>query len=182
MVCGGCVYKLAKRLVKNHPRSLDWIHAVTLAYKGVERAEQRKCLDGKNCPPPSYDYRVICYELVEEGGTCECTYLFETCIVSLNNCTCTSCPDIDPTHSNNHLVSDECITNPVCGEPEACPCGWGSCLGYCYYDCDEDFEWDGDDCVPVAPPPEKPLINKPLVNPTLINPPIVRTVPFSTRR
>jgi len=41
MVCRSCVFKLAKRLVKNHPR-LDWIDALTRAYKGVEHAETRR--------------------------------------------------------------------------------------------------------------------------------------------
>jgi hypothetical protein len=42
MACNSCVEKLARRLVEHHGAKLDWIRALELAERGVERAESRK--------------------------------------------------------------------------------------------------------------------------------------------
>lgn len=82
-------------------------------------------------------------------------YVSDTCSTKMTGCACLYCDD---------EMTKHCIGG-------ACTCG---CAGLCYYDCVEGYEWNGEACVPIVPPPAKPLINKPLVNPTLINPPIIR--------
>ena len=147
MACGGCVEKLALRLVRNH--RLDWIDALVRAEKGIKRYENRTVHgEGIKIGNPS-DYTQPCVA----GGSLGCSAGDEcydkTDCWDTRNCTC-SCPDPLP---NSHYVSDECVTSG-----QGCSCVFSTCSGVgqctclfsCYYDCNEGFEWDGEACVEVV--------------------------------
>ena len=175
MVCGDCIQKLAIRLARNH--KLDFIDALTRAYKGIERHERElgiqtpestpsspKVMPGKGNPT---DYTQSC-----ESGTCTtivagCTKAGNYCDTHTDcdngSCACSgdcACPDPLP---NSHQVSgctQSCIPYGICGY---CFVQWHVCVpscacdycasGSCGYDCDEGFEWNGEACVaPVEAP------------------------------
>jgi len=144
----------------NH--KVDWIRALELAEKGVERVEQRrgpqqpKIISGGGNPS---DYSQQCNNC---GKICGC-YLVEECSVS-TDCqdvyTCSGlscCPDPLP---NSHQVANYC-TDVLPGY--ACSCRRGvcsgacSCNGYgtCTYDCDPPHVWDPilEECVLPAKQP-----------------------------
>lgn len=148
MVCGACVFKLALRLVRNH--KLDWIHALTRAYNGIERYESGQVKQSRVLKGNPSDYTLLCVP----GGSCSCHVTgrppMQWCTPDLPSaCTCV-CPDPLP---NSHWVSGTCPGEPGynCGSPTSCPCTclcpWGDT---CAYDCDEGYEWDGEACVSIA--------------------------------
>jgi len=150
LVCGGCVKKLAFKLLKHHS-NLDLIRAFELAEKGVERVEAKRKV---NVSASSRWKRVI-YEGFNPdygqsctvGGYCYCIYSVaqRRCLGTDNSCSC-SCPDALP---NSHYVSDTCARVATCSSPPGCGCDC-SCSGGCSYDCDEGYEWNGEECVEIT--------------------------------
>lgn len=153
MVCWGCVQKLASKLVSHHPK-LNWIRALELAEKGVERVEQRRII--KTGDGIHDDYTQTCNNC---GKFCDCSVGFPCDVAAeceyIGTCSGLSCcPSPLP---NSHQVSNNCgnvypsfacrCRNYFCAG--RCTCH-GS--GSCGYDCDEGYEWDGEACKPVAPP------------------------------
>ena len=164
MVCGDCIDKLARRLAHNN--DLDLIDALTRAYKGLLRYEERvktedpetpRILPGSGNPT---DYTQSC-----DIGTCTtdnsaCTKAGDPCLQHIDcdngSCACSgscACPDPLP---NSHQVSSctqSCIPYGICGY---CFVQWGICVPTCYcaycpagscgYDCDEGYEWTGSEC------------------------------------
>lgn len=154
MVCGGCVQKLAARLVENH--KLDWIHALTLAYKGMERVSHRvkKGVEGKD------DYTQDCVGSTPSHpqycGSQTCRFREPVYCMPASYCTGTcTCPD--PSDPHSHQVRDGCSCDDCCVNyglacPEGCAC---LCNGTCGYDCDDGYVWDPvlEECVLSAKKP-----------------------------
>lgn len=161
MVCSDCIAKLAMRLVQNHTR-LDLILAFELAEKALDRTEKRlsteKLTEKQKIRTVTNeeekalgfdpDYSQDCIA----GGTCicYCDMAEGLCYIQANLCSC-SCPDPLP---NSSYVSDTCYPAAMCGSCPRCPCTC-TCTGLCYYDCDENYEWDPilEECVLVAKHP-----------------------------
>jgi len=153
MVCGGCVDKLAFKLMRHH--KIDMVRAYELAEKGVERAEHRTEVKPQiiSLGNPS-DYSQNCNNC---GKMCDC-YKVEICAVSTDcqdvyTCSGLSCCPNPLPHS--HQVADNC-TNV--SPSYACRCGRGNCSGNCNcsphgsctYDCDEGYVWNGEACVEIG--------------------------------
>lgn len=155
MTCGGCVDKLAFKLVKHH-KHLGLIRAFELAEKAVERVEHRKVGVGvvgkddytQDCvgaTHPDYCGTQMCLPREPLGCT----------IRSACSGTC-DCPD---PLENSHQVTDGCDCEDCCPNyaiwncPEGCNC---PCVGTCGYDCDDGYEWNPvtEQCEFIAPPPE----------------------------
>jgi len=154
MVCGGCVQKLASKLVRHH-KNLDWIRALELAEKGVERVQNRKIglgVAGKD------DYTLTCVGSTpgypHYCGTQNCLAVVKPVQMCRATSDCTgTCTCSEPTVEHSHLVRDGCNCGPCCGYysyagcPEGCSC---HCTGTCGYDCDEGYSWNGEECVLAA--------------------------------
>ena len=147
--------KLALRLVMNH--RVNWIRALELAEKGVERVEKHV----KRGNPSDYTQSCTQGNCVAAADTC--TEVFEDCRTSRNciggacgavsgSCTCPS------PLANSHEVSgctQSCVVVGTCAR-----CVGGMCIpscaavtcaiGSCGYDCDEGYEWDGENCVSIV--------------------------------
>jgi len=155
MPCGTCVGKLAKQLMANH--KIDMILALERAEDAVERYEQRAKPQQKSMEQRvkesleilgfDPDYSVEC----TSGGTCGCK-TSGSCAASFqcltdNFCTC-ECPE--PPKEHSHYVEDTCdplalencnCTGGRCRTGGSCSC---SCVGLCWYDCDEGYEWNAE--------------------------------------
>jgi len=143
MVCGGCVQKLALKLLRHH-KHLDWIRALELAEKGVERVEKRKVKAGilgkddytQDCVGSNPPYCGI--------QTCRPREPLGCLVASACTGTC-NCPE--PSDPNSHLVRDGCDCEDCCLNynitncPEGCNC---HCTGTCGYDCDIDYTWNAE--------------------------------------
>ena len=120
----------------------------------------------------SYDYTQDCVS----SGSCECDaviYLIDGwvwgCITVSSSCAC-ACPDALP---NSSLVDEdcsvwgECPEYPNCDDWCNCRCDGGSATGLCYYKCDDGYEWDGEQCVPIVV--EMPFAGTTGLQPLLLN-------------
>lgn len=148
MACIPCKEKLALRLVRNHPARVDWILALTLAQKAMERVEARD--PEPQAPQDPYDYTQPCTNLC---GTAPCPDAGILCGVDAD-CTpittgCTgSAPCPVPSKPNSHLESSTCVCEPTgykCQRCSAHKCvSTSSCspTGLCYYHCDPGYVWD----------------------------------------
>jgi hypothetical protein len=155
MVCGGCVQKLALRLVQNH--KIDLIYAMELAHKGMERHEQNQRTRPLETVEHHTDITLSCVGSSGGGlcGTQGCRITappYERC-AGLGHCSGTClCPDT-PAHA--HKTSDDCSCDECCGNygagacPDGCSC---HCTGHCYYDCDVGYVYNPitGNCEPVA--------------------------------
>jgi len=151
VVCQSCVDKLASRLVKNHPK-LDWIRAKELASDGIERVERKKpqkiivVINGVEVDP---DYTQVCglVSTCPNPGSC---VVDEDC-GGASICYI-ECPAPLP---HSHYVSTDCWASSAGN----CVCSKSICGavcnyftdGYCYYDCDEGYTWNGEECIPEGP-------------------------------
>jgi hypothetical protein len=139
--------KLAFKLVEHHRRSLDFIRALELAEKGVERVQAVKSVSETEKASLSFDpdYSQNCVG----SGVCDCSVGTDCedaadCYHS-TSCAC-GCPG--PSKPNSHYVSNTCEIHMsgcmcvihfwVCSGV-ACVCG---CMGLCYYSCDAGYVWN----------------------------------------
>lgn len=159
MVCGSCVQKLAYKLISHHPK-LDFIRALELADRGVERHEQNKRIQIK---PTSFSDPVDYTKPCTVGGSCGC-YLYPTpcdddagCIHQTCGCSCPA------PLANSHLESNTCSpytyddAGPGCTgscQPYVVPPSWVchygwcecACDGTCSYHCNTGYVWNGVAC------------------------------------
>jgi len=162
MVCSDCVWKLALRLVENHP-GLDLIFALERAYKGMER-------HGKEDPPPLCDDLTAPDYVQTAPGSCDCFVgnpcsSDAQCINDLctNPCDTSPCSEVCPAPlANSHNCRTiTCIDSSTCymyGLNRTCDCyryPWGrycigTCVCQCSYKCDDGYEWNGSACVEIA--------------------------------
>jgi hypothetical protein len=161
MACGSCVQKLALTLIDHHRHKLDFIRALELAEKGVERHE-------KNKPEPQSlkfeGVRTVTEEQMQKlsfdpdystactpTGYCACYSSTKICTypvdcLSIIECDY-SCPS--PPKAHSHFVSETCISDMSytcnCGGDKKCLAGKTCtciCTGLCYYSCDTGYAWN----------------------------------------
>lgn len=162
MTCCSCITDLAEKLVRHYAHKLDWINALCLAEKAVDRVEERKRGEIALSLKPSVvrtltveeqqrldfdpDYTQNC----SASGSCSCRIKDYPCgspndCVGVGTCAC-NCPDPLP---NSHYENDTCgvqrnhncscnIRQSKCNPPGTCTCG---CTGLCYYACDDGWVW-----------------------------------------
>jgi len=164
MSCVPCRNRLAHRLINNHRRTLNWIEAMEIADKGMERYEKNKPKIVQFSGVKSLtqlekdellkagidpDYNQACIP----AGACACfpppVTICNTspeCLNPINTCSC-SCPA--PSKPNSHYVSDICTptntNNCTCGITLRCTSGKTctcKCAGVCYYACDVGYVWN----------------------------------------